>query len=301
MSLYYKKILYIEIFILLISFSFSGCKRLQKAADQDVVPVQIMKVKLDDFKKALDYVGDIKAQDQAVVYPKVGGKIIEKIKKEGSAIKKDEVIAYIDRDEVGFEFKKSPIESPLAGLVGRIYIDKGMAVSPQSPIALVVNIDNVRVELDIPEKFLPVIKLNQKAKINVDAYPDKVFEGKITEISPVVDLNTRTFPIEITILNNDHYLKPGMFARVKLIIEEKEQVPAIIKEAIIGKKPNAYVYVLNQDIAYQRPVRLGIRQGPVYEVIEGLKKGESVVIMGQQKLHEGTKVSIQNNNKGEYK
>ena len=294
MKLCYRKNLYAGLFILVGVFLLSGCGGRKEKVEEQVIPVKVTKVRLDTLRNTLDYVGDIEAQDQAIVYPKVGGKIIEKVKEEGSFIKKDEVIAYIDRDEVGFEFEKSPVESPLSGLVGRIYVDKGTAVTSQTPVALVVDMDNVKVKLNIPEKFLPQVKPEQKAQAIVNAYANKNFEGQVANISPVVDLDTRTFPVEIVIPNEEHLLNPGMFARVKLIIEERESIPVVMKEAIIGKGDQAYVYVVEQGVARRHIVRLGIHEGPVYEVIEGLKEGEDVVIMGQQRLRDGMKVSVQN-------
>lgn len=293
MNLFYKEKTYLVLSFLLLTFSLSGCGGGKQAADDQAVPVKVTKVQLKTLRNTLDYVGDIEAQDQALVYPKVGGKIIEKVTEEGSFIKKDEVIAYVDRDEVGFEFEKAPIESPLSGLVGRIYVDKGTAVTPQTQVALVVDMDKVEINLNIPEKFLSQVEVGQKAELKVDAYADKNFEGQIVNISPVVDLDTRTFPVKIMVSNEEHLLNPGMFARVKLIIEERQHVPAVIKEAVIGRGANTYVYVVNDSIARQRPVRLGIHEGPVYEVLEGLKEGEKVVIMGQQRLRDGMKVFVQ--------
>jgi multidrug resistance efflux pump len=169
MNLFYKKKTYLVLSFLLLAFSLSGCGRQKQAADDQAVPVKVTKVRLKTLRNMLDYAGDIEAQDQALVYPKVGGKIIEKVTEEGSFVKKDEVIAYIDRDEVGFEFEKAPIESPLTGFIGRIYVDKGTAVTPQTSVALVVDMDNVKVKFNIPEKFLPVVRPSQKAQINVDA------------------------------------------------------------------------------------------------------------------------------------
>jgi len=284
----------VGLFIIIGVFLLSGCGGHKEKVEEQAIPVKIARVQLDTLRNTLDYVGDIEAQNQAIVYPKVGGKIIEKVKEKGSFIKKDEVIAYIDRDEVGFEFEKSPVESPLSGLVGRIYVDKGTAVTPQTPVALVVDMDNVKVNLNIPEKFLPQVRLKQKAQVRVDSYTKEIFEGQIANISPVVDLDTRTFPVEIIVSNEKHLLNPGMFARVKLIIEERNNIPVVVKEAIVGKGDQAYVYVSEQGVARRRFVKLGIKEGPVYEVLEGIKEGEEVVIMGQQRLREGIKVSVQN-------
>ena len=280
--------------ILLITLTAAGCgKGAGRKEKEETVPVRVMKVKPRDLTKALEYVGNIEGRDEALVYPKVSGKIIEKVKEDGSPIAKGEVIAYIDRDEVGLKFEKAPVESPLSGIVGRVYVDIGSSVTPQTAVALVSSIDTAQINLNIPEVYLPKVLLGQEASITVDAYPDVKFTGKVTKISPVVDLATRTAPIEIMIENKDHRLQSGMFADVKLNIEEKKQVSVILKESVIGKEPATYVYAVRDGKAVLTKVKLGIRQGPFYEVIEGLKEGDRVVIMGQQKLRDGSLVEAE--------
>ena len=280
--------------VLLLIFLGSGCRKAPEGGgSSEILPVKTARVELGNILETLDYIGDIKAQDEVPVYPKVSGKIINKVKEDGSKIEKDEVIAYIDRDEVGLKFEKAPVESPIRGVVGRVYVDKGTSVTPETPVALVVNMDTAKIELNIPEKYIPLVSLGQSAKISLQAYPQEEFIGTVSKISPVLDLDTRSAPIELSIPNADHRLKSGMFAQVRLIIKEHKGVPAVLKEAILGKAPQNYVYVVEGGVARQKDVSLGIRQGAYYEVAEGLKEGELVVVMGQQKLYEGAKVSAE--------
>lgn len=282
----------------------AGCaKREEISKTEEAIPVKVLKVKLKELSEALEYTGNIKAQDEAMVYPKVNGKIMEKLKADGSRINKGETIAYIDRDEVGFKFEKAPVESPLTGIVGRVYVDLGQNVSTDTPVALVVDMDKVKIELDIPEKYLPRVSLGQVARINVDAYPEEEFSGLVAKISPVVDLETRSAPIEITVDNPQHRLQSGMFAKVRLILAEHKNTPAILKEAVIGKEPDLYVYVIEDNKAILKKVSLGLRQGPYFEVREGLKEGDLVVIMGQQRLQDNAQVlaEIEEENKNEGK
>jgi multidrug efflux pump subunit AcrA (membrane-fusion protein) len=275
-----------------------GCqKQATKKEIDERVPVRVARVQLQDIDEALDYSGNIKAFDEAVVYPKVSGKIIEKVKEDGVPITKGETILYIDRDEVGLKFEKAPVESPITGIVGRIYVDKGENVNSATPVALVVNMDKVKIDFNVPEVYLPRVTLAQKAKITLDAYPQELFLGEITKISPVLDLDTRAAPVEITVDNSGHKLNSGMFARVRLILDEHKEVPVVIKEAILGHEPGLFVYVIENNKAKMKKVKLGLRQGPYYEVTEGFKEGEKVVILGQQKLSEGREVIIEENNR----
>ncbi len=288
-----KAVFYILLFIVTV-IAISGCGRKTSPIEkQEAVPVRAMKVTLEDLERSLEYVGDLRGQNEAVVYPKVSGKIVEKIKEDGSVVEKGDVIAYIDRDEVGLRFEKAPVESPLAGIVGRVYVDIGSNVTPGTPIALVSDMNKMEIGLDIPEKYLPEVVLGQEARMVVDAYPGEEFTGRVTMISPIVDLETRTAPIEIVIDNADSRLRSGMFAKVKLTIEEKKAVPVVLKEAIMGKEPNTYVFAIESGRAVLREVSVGIHQGPYFEIIKGAKEGDIVAVMGQQKLMDGSKVAVE--------
>ncbi|MBN1869362.1 MAG: efflux RND transporter periplasmic adaptor subunit [Candidatus Omnitrophica bacterium] len=284
------------VLIAVIFFKRTGAQKeatQQQSTNGTTVPVRIMKIVSRDIQETIEYIGDIKGQAEVAVYPKVTGKIMEKLKGEGDLVQKGDVIAYVDRDEVGLKFERAPVESPLTGFVGRVYADIGTNVSPQTPVALVVDIDQVKINLELPEIYLPKIAVGQPAAIKLDPYPEKSFSGQVTKISPVVDTTTRSAPIEILIGNQDHKLKSGMFARVLLIIQEQKAVPVVLKEALIGQGNEFSVYVVKDQKAHLQNVTPGIQQGPYIEIRQGLAEGDHVVIMGQQKLTEGVSVTAE--------
>jgi len=284
--------------ICLVSFWFlifgflSGCEKKVKEAVK-AVPVSAAKVEKGTLREILFYVGDIKAEEEVDVYPKVTGKVIEELAKEGDSIKKGDILVYIDRDEVGFEFQKAPVESPIDGVVGRVYVDIGTSVSPQTPVGLVVNMDAVKVKLDVVERDLPKIKVGQLAKVQVDAYPDEVFEGRVEWVSPVVDLASRTAPVEIRIPNSNHRLKSGMFARIKILTREHKDILIIPRDAIIKEGNINYVFVSDSDNrVHRRRIETGLTEDNKFQVISGLKEGELVVTMGNIRLKDGDIVEI---------
>jgi membrane fusion protein (multidrug efflux system) len=280
--------------LLMTAFLLSGCqgKTVAEKKSAGPIPVRIQEVKVRELDKTLEYVGNIKAQDEALVYPKVSGKISEKVKEDGAAVKKGDVIFYVDRDEVGLRFEKAPVESPLAGVVGRVYVDIGSNVTAQSAVALVVNMDKMRIEVSLPEKYVGRVVLGQEAKIHVDAYPETVFSGKVAKISPVLDTETRSSMTEITVENADHRLKSGMFARVNLVLERRQDIPVIPEEALIGKGEDRYVFIVENDKAALKKVAIDIQQGPLIGIKEGVAAGDKVVVMGQQKLFDGADVRV---------
>lgn len=269
----------------------AGCGRIT-VSQKDMVPVRIMEVTPGDLKEELFYVGDIQAQDQAEVYPKVTGKLTENKVKEGDNVEKGDTIAMIDRDEIGFEFEPAPVASPITGIVGRMYMDRGDQVSPQTEIAIIVNIDNVKVKIDVTEIDLPKLKEEQIVILKVDAYPDREFKGEVYKISPVLDLWSRTAPVEILVPNPDSLLKPGMFARAWIVVKERLQVPYILKDAVIKREDGYYVFSVKDNKAHISKVALGLEQDMNVEVTDGLKPGDNVVVMGQTGLEEGTQVKV---------
>lgn len=286
-------ILFLAVIAASIGRSYLAKERLPKQQGNGKIPVKVMSIQLETMQKAVDYVGDIKAQEEVIIYPRVSGKVAEKIKEEGALVAKGEAIAYLDRDEIGLTFERAPVDVPMSGVIGRVYVDIGTSVTAQTPFALLVNMDTVKINLEIPEKYLPQLALGQNAEVSTDAYPNELFHGKVTKISPVITLQTRAAPIEITIENPEHKLRSGMFAKVRLILEKLENVPLILKEAVIGREPDQYAYVIVDNKAHLQNIKLGIRQGSYYEVKEGLKEGDRVVIMGQQRLYEGAAVIVE--------
>lgn len=275
------------------ALALTSCFRREKAApqaeekDKAAVPVRVARVELRDLDEVLEHVGNIRAQGEVAVYPKVSGKIIEKAKEEGALVKKGEALAYIDRDEVGLTFEKAPVESPLAGFVGRVYVDIGSYVTSQSAVAFVVDMEKVKIDLSVPEKYVARVSVGQEAKISVDAYPGEDFVGAITKVSPVLDVDTRSLPIEITVDNPGYRLRSGMYAKVKLVIAQNAKMPVVLKEALIGRGDDRSVFVASEGKATLRKVKVGVYEGAYAGLTDGIKEGDLVVIMGQQRLSDG--------------
>ena len=199
----------------------------------------------------------------------------------------------IDRDEVGFKYEPSPVLSPISGIVGRVHPDKGETVSPTVPIAEVVNMDKVRVRINVVERDLPKFKENQICNLKVDAYPEEIFEGKVVIVSPLVDLSSRTALVELEIPNQDYRLKPGMFARIWIIVKERLSVLCIPRDAILREDSSRFAMVVDKNNKiHKRKIDLGIEEDTKFEVTEGLKENELVVTLGKERLKTGDIVKI---------
>ena len=260
------------------------------------VTVKVITVKREDLNLVLSYVGSLKAKDEINVFSKVPGKLVEYTVNEGDSVQKGQTVALIDRDETGLKYELAKVESPISGIVGRNLLDKGANISPSAsltsgtPLAIMVNMDEMIVRINLPEPDIPYMKKGLKAKVQVDAYPEDNFTGEVSKVSEVVDPQTRTLPIEITIPNQDHRLKSGMFCRIKIIASQLKDRLVILQDALVQELGANYVFVVQDHTAKKKKVTLGIKEDSRIEILEGLKEGEMVIVFGQQGLKDGTSV-----------
>jgi membrane fusion protein (multidrug efflux system) len=257
------------------------------------IVVKVATIKKEDFILTLDYVGSLKAKDEASVVSKVPGKLVEYAVNEGDLVQKGQLIANIDRDETGLKFELAKVESPLQGVVGRILLDKGETVAPNKDVlAIIVDMDEMVVRLSIPEQDIPYMQKALKAVIKVDAYPLEEFQGEISRVSEMVDAQTRTLPIEIRIPNQVHKLKSGMFARIKIIAVQLKGVLVLHQDAIVQEMGEKFVFLVKNNLADKRKVTLGKRDDGKIEILEGLREGDEVIVFGQQGLKDGAPVVV---------
>ncbi|HUQ89392.1 MAG TPA: efflux RND transporter periplasmic adaptor subunit [Vicinamibacterales bacterium] len=184
-------------------------------------------------------------------------------------------------EELRINLQNTSVTSPVDGFVGKRSVDPGAMVNTNTAIASVVDISRLRLVANVVEKDLRMVSAGDTAVVEVDAYPGEKFNGKIARVSPVLDPATRTASMEVEIPNGDNKLKPGMYARVNLTIEEHNNALVIPKTAIVDYSSQRGVWVPNEsDRAMFVPLKLGIENSEQIEVIEGLAEGGKFVNNG---------------------
>jgi RND family efflux transporter MFP subunit len=153
--------------------------------------------------------------------------------------------------------------------------------------------------LFVAERFISRMALNLPCEVTLDAWPGEVFRGSIRELSPTVDSASRTMEVRVNIQNQGDRLKPGMFAKVRIITERKDNIVKIPSQAMVSGFGEHYVYIVEKDpespehnIARRRNVAPGILVDGVLEIQSGLKAGEEIVAGGQSLLEDGARVNI---------
>jgi membrane fusion protein (multidrug efflux system) len=190
--------------------------------------------------------------------------------------------------------KDARIYAPFEGIVGSRSISPGQVVRKEAILTTIVDLDPVKVEFNVPEKFLGQVRVGQNLEIGVAAYPGRKFQGKVFFISPYVDLTNRTALVKAEVPNRSGDLKPGMFANLELTVTIRENAVVIPEVALtqILDKGRAMVFVVDAATNAQlRPVQLGVRLAGQVEV-EGIKPGERVIVEGTQKTVPGRPVQL---------
>ncbi len=180
--------------------------------------------------------------------------------------------------------------APFDGVLGPRLISPGQYVTMGTSLGTLVDNSQVKVSMRIPERQLALVRIGQEGRIRVAAYPNRVFTGKIDLINAEVDAPTRTAQIRLLAPNPDGLLKPGMFARVELVVGSRSQSAVIPESALVPSLDKFSVYVAEQGVARLKPVKLGVRLPGKVEVREGLSAGQVIVVYGTQKLVDGMKV-----------
>ena len=268
--------------------------RVLNDVSKDVFIVKTETVQKRDLKHQLITSGSIKALEEAVIYPRINGKLQRNLLREGDNVKKGQTISLIDRDEVGAKYEPVVVPSTLTGVVAKIYRDPGENVTTQTPIASVVNQSVLRIKVDVPERYVGEIYKGQLANLSVDAYPDQQFEAKLDVISPVVDSLSRSVAVEFRAPNTKNLLKAGMFARVDISLKEVKNVLSVSKKSIYEDEDGKnYVLVPSEDktTAVRKDVTVKFKNNNNWQ-IEGLNEGDEILgfVYG---IKDGSKIEIQ--------
>jgi membrane fusion protein (multidrug efflux system) len=155
-----------------------------------------------------------------------------------------------------------------------------------------VHTETLKVVANVLERDIPLLKLGMKANIQTEAYPEKVFEGKVTRINKALDVATRTLQAEIYIPNSNKLLKPGMFARLTVALSEKPKTLVISRNAVLEEGGSEFIFVVRGNQSFRTPIVVGFEEGPLVEVLEGVSEGDPVVVRGQESLRDGSIVRV---------
>jgi membrane fusion protein (multidrug efflux system) len=191
------------------------------------------------------------------------------------------------------KLSKLEIRAPFSGIVGIRNVSTGDYVKDGEDLVNLEDISSVKVDFRVPEKFMDRVQRGQELEVIVDALPNRPFRAKVDAIDPQVDSAGRSALLRGRIDNPEGKLKPGMFARVKLILAEREKALVVPEEAIVPQGEKITVWKVVDGKAIRTEVRTGARRDAKVEIVEGLQLGDTVVTAGQLRLsRDGAPVRI---------
>jgi RND family efflux transporter MFP subunit len=191
------------------------------------------------------------------------------------------------------------VTAPITGTIIALPAQVGMTISQAVPLARISGGGGLEIRLYVAERFISKMALNLPCEISLDAWPGEVFRGGIRELAPIVDPASRTMEVKVNVGTPGSRLKAGMFAKVRIITERKNNIVKIPATAMLSRFGEQYVYVVEKDsenpdqtVVKKRIVVPGISIDGALEIQKGLDPDEEIVVRGQTLLNDGARVNV---------
>lgn len=207
-------------------------------------------------------------------------------------------------DQMRSNIRKKTVVAPFDGQLGIRQVNVGQSIDARLPVVQLTALDPVFVDFSLPEQYLSQLSNGLDVNVRVDALPDHDFKGKLTAVNSMVDSVTRNVTAQATLQNPEHTLRPGMFAKVEVVLPTKGKALVIPGSAVSYAPFGDSVYIIEKkkdpktgkesQVLRQQFVRIGEARGDFVAVTKGLKPGETIVSTGVFKLRNGMSVTINN-------
>ena len=291
-----KKLLFILSFLIVgVILTTVSCKKKEEAAApvnrERVYAVVTQKAAVAELQDSIEINGEVDVKTNVAIYPEIGGKLVSLTVEVGDRVQKGQVIATVDPSKPGYSYVMNPVKSTISGVVTQVISRVGATLTTSTGIVTVGDIDNLVIHANIPERNVGELKKNLVADLFFPAYPDIPFKAHITWISPVVDPESRSKQIELTLDKTDSRINTGMFPKIKLYTTVYDGYIVVPDDAVVTRAGQDYVFVVSGDIARRVPVRKLITIDNSTIIAEGLSVGDSIVVDGMDVLVDGSKVN----------
>lgn len=191
------------------------------------------------------------------------------------------------------QLDKTKISAPISGVIVDLpYYTQGTQVETGKTIATIMDYQIMYMEVQLPEKYINDIEPGQPVKLTNYTIPEDTLTGRITQLSPAINPDSRTFKGNVSINNSDYLLRPGMFVKADIVTNRKDSVIVIPKSIILSRQRGKTVFIIDRGVAAERIIETGIENITDIEVLRGLAKNERVVTSGFETLSNRSKVKI---------
>jgi multidrug efflux pump subunit AcrA (membrane-fusion protein) len=296
---------------------FSGCSRIKAFQDRNqagpgmpggapdmafMMPTFAVNTTMTVQGQIMDYLalsGDIVSGTSVDTYSDAAGKIIRVYVSVGDRVSRNAPVAAVDPSRPGMDYQANIVRAPISGTIISLPAQVGMTISQSVPLARIAGGNALEIRLYVAERFISKIALGQPCRISLDAWPGEYFRGSVTEISPVVDAASRTMEVRVNVENPGSKLKAGMFAKVRIFTEIKNNIVKIPAGALVERSGENYVFTVDTDpmdpafrVARRRPVTPGLLVDGVLEIQEGLAPDQEIIVRGQTFLEDGLRINV---------
>ncbi len=215
----------------------------------------------------------------------------------GPQVAVDKTLAELKDAEAEVQIARARLEqtiirAPFDGIVGLKNVSEGSAVSRNQELLALVSLDPLYVDFFVPDSFLKHLKVGDIVDVTVEGFDSLPMESKIIALSPQADKATHGIQVRSELSNPTGEMKPGHFAQVTLNLGKETDALLIPIVAVEKEGDTNYVYTVIDRVAVYTEVTLGLREGGMVQVKDGLKKGDVVVSVGQMKLQDGVSVRL---------
>jgi RND family efflux transporter MFP subunit len=191
------------------------------------------------------------------------------------------------------QLEKTKIVAPIDGVIVDLpYHTQGTQIETGLTIVRIMDYKTMYMDVQLPEKYISAIKPGQSVKLTNYTIPDDTIIGNVTQLSPAINADTRTFKGTISIDNQDYLLRPGMFVKADIITNHKDTVIVIPKSIVLSRQKGKTVFIVDRGVAAERIIETGLENITDVEVVRGLAKNERVVTSGFETLSNKSKVKI---------
>jgi membrane fusion protein, multidrug efflux system len=216
-------------------------------------------------------------------------------RKAGTTKARDEAMAELRADQASLELAKARLDktvlkAPFDGVVGLRKASVGDFIDVGKDIVNLEQIDPLKVDFRVAEVYVGAVKPGQNLQLGVDAFAGDRFDGEVYAIDPLIDESGRSILLRARLPNQDGRLRPGMFARISLVLNEREDAIQVPEQALVPQGQDQFVFKVVDGKAAFTKVKVGIRRDGMAEIVEGLSPGDQVVTAGQLKIRDGAPV-----------
>jgi len=240
---------------------------------------------------AVKLTGEVQAARTLRAYPDTAGKVLDVVPA-GTRVAAGDVVARVDPSRPGSRFEPSPVRAPLAGSVVSVILENGANATTSTAVLEIATLSDLDVVVNVPERWAPDISVGTAARVSLTALPGRTFPARVRTSDPVIDPVSRSKRVLLSLSGDLSRVEPGMFAEVELSVSRSASALLIPLEAVVRRGSADLVYVVADGVARERPVRLGRFSESGAEVLEGVAKGETVVVRGQNLIRDGSRVSV---------